>query len=705
VNLNQFRPGKSFPLGATPTADGVNFSLYCKNGTGVQLLLFDSAEDAMPSAVIDLDPKRHRTAHYWHIFLPELKTGQVYAYRVQGPADPQTGHRYDAEKVLLDPYAKCIAAANYQRAAAKRPGDNAASALKCVVTGTRNFDWQGDTPLNRPFSQTVIYELHVGGFTRHPSSGVAQEKRGTYAGVIEKIPHLLNLGITAVELLPVFQFDQQDAPVGLSNYWGYCPISFFAPHMGYSSRRDPLGCLDEFREMVKALHRAGIEVILDVVYNHTAEGPEDGPTLCYRGIDNATYYMTDAYDKSRSANYTGCGNTLNANHSIVRRMILDSVYYWVSTMHVDGFRFDLASILSRDEAGRPLRNAPVLSDLESDPILAGTKLIAEAWDLELYQVGNFASGAWMEWNGVFRDDVRSFVRGDGGTIRQLANRMMGSPDLYGAAGRQTAEQSVNFICCHDGFTLNDLVSYDGKHNETNREENRDGSNNNRSWNCGVEGPSNDPVIEKLRNQQIKNMLAIVLLSTGTPMIMMGDEVRRTQRGNNNAYCQDNALSWLDWSSLEKHADLLRFVNHLVRFRANFERSRETETFSLADLLRQRQIQWHGVKPLQPDWSENSHSLAFSRMGFQGCEQHLILLNAYWEALEFELPSPLTGSAGWLRFVDTSFDSPFDVNEPTRAPLIESPRYTARPRSAVVLICRKPNHTPRSAEPQSALSVG
>ena len=417
-----------------------------------------------------------------------------------------------------------------------------------------------------------------------------------------------------MELLPVFQFDPQDAPSGLSNYWGYCPISFFAPHAGYSSRSDPLGCLDEFREMVKALHRAGIEVILDVVYNHTAEGPEDGPTLCYRGIDNATYYMTDANDKSRYANYTECGNTLNANHSIVRRMILDSVHYWVSTMHVDGFRFDLASILSRDEAGRPSRNTPILSDLESDPILAGTKLIAEAWDLELYQVGNFASGAWMEWNGVFRDDVRSFVRGDSGTVRHLASRLMGSPDLYGDTGQQTAEQSVNFVSCHDGFTLNDLVSYDRKHNEANQEENRDGSDNNRSWNCGVEGPIDDPAIERLRNRQVKNMLAIVLLSAGTPMIMMGDEVRRTQRGNNNGYCQDNALSWLDWSFLEKHADVLRFANHLVRFRMNFERSREAETFTLADLMRRRQIQWHGVKPLQPDWGENSHILAFTRMG-------------------------------------------------------------------------------------------
>ena len=687
MTANLPRPGKSSPLGATPTADGVNFSLYSKNATGVELLLFDTPEDTKPSATIEFDTKRNRTGHYWHILLPELRSGQLYAYRVHGPSDPPNGHRFNPQKVLLDPYAKCTTMANYQRNAAAGPGDNVAACLKGIVTGTRNYDWEGDVPLNRPFSQTIIYELHVGGFTRHPSSGVSEDKRGSYAGVIEKIPHLLNLGITAVELLPVFQFDPQDAPAGLSNYWGYCPISFFAPHAGYSSRRDRLGCLDEFRDMVKALHRAGIEVILDVVYNHTAEGPEDGPTLCFRGIDDSIYYMSRPGEKSRYANYTGCGNTLNTNHSVVRRLILDSIYYWTSTMHVDGFRFDLASILSRDEAGHPRANAPVLSDLESDPVLAGTKLIAEAWDLELYQLGNFAGGTWKEWNGNFRDDIRTFVRGDRGMAGRVANGVMGSPDLYGA-GAQTAEQSVNFVTCHDGFTLNDLVSFDQKHNEANREENRDGLDNNRSWNCGREGPTSDPLIEKLRYRQIKNLFALVLLSAGTPMILMGDEMRRTQLGNNNAYCQDNPLTWLDWSLLKQNADLVRFVKLLIRFRANFERPRESENFSAPQLMRERQVQWHGVKPFQPDWGNDSHSLAFTRMGFRDAEQHLIILNSYWEPLEFELPSSLSGSAGWCRFLDTSLDSPFDVNEPTRAPLHSGASYAVGPRSIVVLICRK-----------------
>ena len=392
--------------------------------------------------------------------------------------------------------------------------------------------------------------MHVRGFTRHPNSGVGEKTRGTYAGLIEKIPYLQQLGITAVELLPVFQFDAQDCPPGKINYWGYAPISFFAPHQAYSSRQDPLGPVDEFRDMVKALHRAGIEVILDVVFNHTAEGDQRGPTLCFRGIDNPTYYILEE-GGAWYANYTGCGNTLNANHPIVRRMIVDSLRYWVEHMHVDGFRFDLASILSRDANGHPLPNPPVLWDIESDPALAGTKLIAEAWDAAgLYQVGSFVGDAWREWNGRFRDDVRDFFRGEPGSLRRVADRMVGSPEIYGHKQRE-AEQSINFVTCHDGFTLNDLVSYNEKHNEANGEDNRDGANDNRSWNCGVEGPTDDPAVEKLRNRQVKNFLTITLMSLGTPMILMGDEVRRTQLGNNNAYCHDNELSWFDWTLLEQ----------------------------------------------------------------------------------------------------------------------------------------------------------
>jgi isoamylase len=674
--------GKSFPLGATPQQSGVNFSVFCQNGVAVELLLFDGVTDPGPTHIIPLDPQRNRTSYYWHIFVPDLAPGQIYGYRVGGPFDPREGHRYNRQKVLLDPYGKCVADGHYSRAAAAGTGDNAPNALKSVVTESRSYDWEGDTPLYRPFSQSVIYEMHVAGFTRHPSSGVAPEIRGTFAGVIEKIPHLLSLGITAVELLPVFQFDPQDAAPGLSNYWGYSPVSFFAPHSGYSSRRDPLGCLAEFKDMVKALHRAGIEVILDVVYNHTAEGPEEGPTICFRGFENAVYYMLKEDDRGSYANYSGCGNTLNTNHPIVRRMIHDSVHYWVSTMHVDGLRFDLASILSRDESGRPMANAPILSDLESDPVLAGTKLIAEAWDTEVYQVGSFAGGNWKEWNGVFRDHVRGFVKGDRSTTRSLASRMLGSPDLYEHHDR-AAEHSVNFVTCHDGFTLNDLVSYNGKHNEANLENNRDGSDNNLSWNCGAEGGVAATQVECLRNKQIKNLLAINFLAIGTPMILMGDEARRTQLGNNNAYCQDNAIGWFDWTLLERHKEILRFVQQLVRLRLGLATAQEQEYLSLTEFLRQAEIRWHGIRLDEPDWGDESHSLAVTLTSAKGERLIHFLFNTWWESLEFQLPAPL-GRNHWRRLVDTSLTPPLDIIEASHAPVVDACCYAAQSRSIVVL---------------------
>ena len=434
--------------------------------------------------------------------------------------------------------------------------------MKSVVTDPQAYDWEGDLPLKRPWSRTIIYEMHVRGFTAHPSSGLADSKRGTYAGLVQKIPYLQQLGITAVELLPVFQFDPQDAPQGRTNYWGYSPVSFFAPHQAYSSRQEPLGAVDEFRDMVKALHRAGIEVILDVVFNHTAEDGHDGPTQCFRGLDNATYYLLEE-DRSQYPNFTGTGNTLNANHPVVRRMIVDSLRYWVEEMHVDGFRFDLASILARDSSGAVMPNPPVLWDIESDPALAGTKMIAEAWDAAgLYQVGNFVGDSWKEWNDRFRDDIRDFFRGVNDSVGRAADRLLGSPSIYGRKEREL-EESINFVACHDGFTLNDVVSYDHKHNEENGEDNRDGSAENRSWNCGLEGPTDDPVIERLRNRQVKNFLTALMLSGGVPMFVMGDEVRRSQRGNNNPYCQDNETSWFDWNLLCKHADVLRFVRLLI----------------------------------------------------------------------------------------------------------------------------------------------
>ena len=681
----EVKPGRSYPLGASVCPDGVNFSIYSKSGETVDLLLFDDIGDACPARVIHLDPSRdHRTCHYWHAFVPGIGPGQVYAYRVSGPFDPPRGLRYDSSKVLLDPYGRSVAIPDgFDREAAARPGENAAVAMKSVVADLSTYDWEGDTPLRRAFGQTVIYEMHVRSFTRHESSGVTPEKRGTYAGLLEKIPYLKDLGITAVELLPVYQFDPQEAPPGLLNYWGYNPVSFFAPHAPYSSCRDPLGVLDEFRDMVKALHRAGIEVILDVVYNHTAEGNEFGPTSCFKGLENEAYYILSK-DKQYYENYSGCGNTFNGNHAVVRRLILDSLRYWVQEMHVDGFRFDLASILSRDIKGHPLANPPILWDIETDPILGGTKLIAEAWDAAgLYQVGSFFGDHWKEWNGQFRDDVRAFVKGDAGQSGKLASRFLASPDLYGHM-EKGLEQSINFVTCHDGFTLNDLVSYNEKHNEANNEQNRDGSNDNQSWNCGVEGPVDDVAIEKLRTRQIKNFLAINLLALGVPMLLMGDEVRRTKQGNNNTYCHDNELNWFDWKLVDQNAEIYRFVKKLIQFRLSLPVYEEARSLSLTELLHQTEIRWHGMKLDQPDWSPASRCAAFSIEGERAWFH--VMFNAYWESRSFELP-PLDTEAGggWRRVVDTHLESPEDFREPDRAPCVQTASYAVHPRSVVLLV--------------------
>ena len=687
--------GKSFPLGAAVCPDGVNFSVFSKHGTAVDLLLFERVDESKPSRVIALDPRTNRTYHYWHSFVPGVKAGQLYAYRVRGPCAPERGRRLDPEKVLLDPYGKCVARPlGYSRQAACHRGDNTAVAIKSVVADPGTYDWEGDSPPRRPFAKTVLYEMHVGGFTRHPSSGIAAARRGTYAGLAEKAPYLKDLGVSAVELLPIFAFDEQDGPAGLGNYWGYAPLSFFAPHDGYSSRRDPLGALDEFRDMVKALHRAGIEVLLDVVYNHTTEGNETGPTLCFRGLANDTYYILGE-DRASYSNYSGCGNTLNANESVCRRLILDSLRYWVSEMHVDGFRFDLASILSRGPLGRPLENPPILWDIESDPVLANVKLIAEAWDAAgLYQVGRFVGDSWKEWNGRFRDDVRAFLKGDAGVVRPVAYRLIGSPDLYEHKERGP-EESINFITCHDGLTLNDLVSYNRKHNEENGEDNRDGTDDNLSWNCGAEGPTQDAAVERLRNRQVKNFLALTLLAVGTPMLLMGDEMRRTQRGNNNAYCQNNETSWLDWKLLVRHADIHRFAKQLISLRLNGIGPIDGSDMTLNELLRRQKVQWHGVRLGAPDWSDDSHSLAATVRLLGDREVLHIMVNAYWEALRFEIP--VVGEAGepWRRCVDTFLDSPDDICDWDKSPIVSGATYPVQPRSVVLLVARAPGVTERS----------
>ena len=679
--------GDPFPLGATLTKDGVNFCVYSKHCTKMQLLLFDQASDGSPSQVLTLHRRHNRTFHYWHIFVPGLTAGQHYAFRADGPFSEIDGLCFNADAILLDPYGKAVAVPETYRR--QPPCDSSAAikgAMKSVVADLSAYDWGDDRPLRRPFSETIIYEMHVRGFTQHASSLVSDQHRGTYQGVVEKIPYLQQLGVTAVELLPVFQFDAQDAPGKLNNYWGYNPVSFFSPHAAYASSHCPLKALDDFRDMVKALHLAGIEVILDVVYNHTAEGGSGGPTFCFKGFQNDAYYILtrDAAGQNEKtyANYSGCGNTLNANHAIVRRLILDSLRYWVQEMHVDGFRFDLASILSRDINGEPQTNPPILWDIETDPVLSGTKLIAEAWDAAgLYQVGDFFGERWKEWNGRFRDDVRSFVKGDQGFAGCLAQRFLASPDIFGHRNREP-EQSVNFITSHDGFTLNDLVSYNEKHNLANGEGNRDGHNENLSWNCGVEGPTNDAKIESLRLQQIRNLITINLLSFGVPMLVMGDEVRRTQHGNNNAYCQDSELSWLDWDLMKENSGLFRFVQKLIQFRRDLP-SRNNPHLTLPEILAPAPIKWHGVDLGKPDWSEHSHCVALTIESEQTW-YHLIF-NAYWKPVEFQIPDVPNDFNQWHRIIDTSFDAPDDI----RLEGVEFAKssYLAKSRSTILLTAK------------------
>jgi isoamylase len=680
--------GCAYPLGATVQEDGVNFSLFSRDAVGVQLLFFDRTGDRYPSQVFELDPSVNKTFYYWHIFVKGARHGQLYGYRVDGPYQPERGHRFNKLKLLLDPYAKVVACEpHWSRVEAYGFGDNIASAMKNMAVDTSKYDWEGDEPLGRPMDESIIYEMHVRGFTRHLSSGV--DHPGTYAGVVEKIPYLLDLGVTAVELLPVQQFDPQDigVPYGpggqrLTNYWGYAPAAFFAPHDCYCVSPDPIDRLREFRDMVKALHRAGIEVILDVVFNHTAEGDEAGPTISFKGLENVAYYMLQP-DRRLYFNFSGTGNTINSNHSIVRRLILDCLHYWVQEMHVDGFRFDLASVMSRDEFGEPMMNPPIVWSIESDPILAGTKIIAEAWDAGgLYQVGEFTGERWAEWNGRYRDEIRRFVKGDAGLVRDVACRIIGSTDLV-PEEEQSTYQSISFISCHDGFTLNDLVSYSQKHNLANGENNRDGLDANYSWNCGVEGPTTNPKIERLRERQIKNFVTILLASQGTPMLLAGDEGRRTQHGNNNAYCQDNEISWFDWALLERYPEIYRFFREFVRLRKahpTLHRKRVFECVQEDDPL----VTWHGLVPRQPDWGDDSRSLAFTLTGIDGDAHFHVILNAYWESLSFELPAP-PNRGTWLRVVDTTLPSPQDIASPGQEVPVSTALYNVGARSAVVLM--------------------
>ncbi len=685
-------PGTRYPAGATVRRDGVNFSVFSRYATGAELLLYERADCLEPFQVIRLDPEVNHTFFLWHVFVEGLKPGVHYTWRIDGPDDTRlSGLRYDPEKELLDPWAGAITDHLWNRRRAMSGGEGKTPSMRAVVFDSA-YDWEGDRPLPNPGEQTLIYEMHVGGFTRHPSSGTAHP--GTFAGLIEKLPYLRELGVTHVELLPVMAYDEQDVPEavaarGLKNYWGYSTHSFYCPHPGYCVSPDAGTHVREFRDMVKALHRAGIGVILDVVFNHTAEGGATGPTINFKGFGNETFYHLDPNDRRIYLDYTGCGNTVNCNHPLVTRFILSCLEDWVRDMHVDGFRFDLASVMARGEDGSPMQHPHLPWDIEFSEVLADTIIIAEAWDAAgLYQVGSFPGFRWAEWNGRYRDVIRRFVRGERGLVGPVATCVGGSSDLYESQNRLPAN-SINFITCHDGFTLHDLVSYNEKHNEANGEDNRDGTWDNLSWNCGVEGDTDEPAILSLRGRQARNFMAILLLSQGIPMVLGGDEFLRTQRGNNNGYCQDNELSWFDWERAGKNRDMVRFVKEMIAFRKRHPclmRDRFL-TGKRKNGRRLPDVAWHGVKLNEPLWGDSgAQVLAFTLGGRSDEEEDLHVIFNMSESL-YDMPLPEVPGRIWHRAVDTWEPPPDDILEPSLQPVVKASTYSARPRSVIVFESR------------------
>ncbi|MFZ0954696.1 MAG: glycogen debranching protein GlgX [Candidatus Sulfotelmatobacter sp.] len=693
----EVQTGNPSPWGAHRVRDGVNFVLFSRNATRVRLELYHNPDDRSPTRIIDLDPASHRTGDVWHVWVRGIPEGQLYGYRIEGPYQPEQGHRFNPHKLLLDPFARAIArikdwdfssARGYDSSSALADlsistVDDAATTPKCIVTRD-TFDWEMDSPPKHAASDTVIYETHVRGFTIHPSSGVAHP--GTFRSLTDKIPYLKDLGVTAVELMPITEFNENEIlrldPITsekLRNYWGYNPVAFFAPKQSYSVGAAPWQQTLEFREMVKALHRAGIEVILDIVLNHTAEGDELGPTICLRGVENSIFYMLQENGRRYYKDFTGAGNTLNANHPIVRQFVMAVLRYWVMHMHVDGFRFDLASVLGRDEGGNILRNAPLLDVIAEDPILRDVKLIAEAWDTGgAYQVGSFSTKRWMEWNGRFRDDVRRFWIGDAGMMGLFASRISGSSDLYQGSGKGPGS-SLNFVTSHDGFTLNDLVSYKQKHNNENGEHGRDGSDANYSDNCGVEGPSGDPTVEGMRSRLIKTFLLTLFISRGVPMLLGGDEFRRTQRGNNNAYCQDNDVSWFDWSLAEKHKEIQRFTRGMIAFRRAHPVLRREVFYTDAD------IKWFAPDGGIPHWTDERQK-SFACLILGQTEPDLFLMfNADARSVDFSIP-PLPARKIWRLAVDTSRSAPDDLFEAGREPSMQGQiSFRVEPRSSAILL--------------------
>jgi len=690
--------GNPLPLGAALKRGGINLAVFSRNADSVSLVLFKQSNPKQ-IAEFPLDPRYHRTGDIWHILIKGLDANIEYGYRMdKHPNNEKQIHRFDPSCVLIDPYAKAISGGEVWGKISNENIDPIYYRHQRSLVINDDFDWGFDQPLKIPTSDTIIYELHVRGFTRHKSSNIKYP--GTYAGLIEKIPYLKELGITAVELLPINEFSEIDTNrvnprtgERLLNYWGYHSLGFFAPKASYASCPENGNQVREFKTMVKAFHENGIEVILDMVFNHTAEGDHNGPTLSFRGLDNSIYYLIDPHS-GEYYNYSGCGNTLNCNHPVVRDLILECLRYWVMEMHVDGFRFDLASILGRGRDGSVLANPPLLERIAADPILSSAKLIAEAWDAAgLYQVGSFPSwGRWAEWNAKFRDHVRKFIKGDPGVVSELADCIMGSSNLYAHSGR-TSYHSINFVTCHDGFTLADIVSYNEKHNEENGEDNRDGANDNNSWNCGVEGPAGDnpdaDKINKLRQRQIRNFAALLLLSRGVPMILAGDESGRTQRGNNNAYCQDNEISWMDWDLAKKNKDLFRFFKLLIEFRKNHPALR-FESLTTPEEILEYGVKWHGIMPDKPDWSYESRSFALqitenAASNPSESTEIYIAANAYWKPLIYFLPKLPKGKK-WFRVVDTMRFSPYEICENnTESILKKQNRYKIGSRSVVVLI--------------------
>lgn len=688
----KLRAGRPYPFGATVIGNAVNFSIYSRYATACTLVLFRNHESE-PFVEIPFN-KAFRMGNVFSMMVFDLDFENIeYGYRMDGPYNPQEGHRFNKEKILMDPYAKLIAGRDIWGV---QPDWNSKYQYRARIVYD-DFDWEDDLPLETPVGDLVIYEMHVRNFTCDPSSKVKYP--GTFAGIMEKIPYLKGLGVNCIELMPIHEFDEfensKPSPVDghmLYNVWGYSNVGFFAPKAAYASTGRFGMQVDELKNLIKQLHANGIEVILDVVFNHTAEGNENGPYISYRGIDNKTYYMLtpDGY----YFNFSGCGNTLNCNNPNVRDMIVESLRYWVTDYHVDGFRFDLAAILGRDQNGCPMSNPPLLESLAHDPILGKTKLIAEAWDAGgLYQVGSFPSwGRWAEWNGKYRDSIRRFLKGDEHVLADVKERIAGSPDLYASQNRGV-KASVNFITAHDGFTLMDLVSYNNKHNEANGENNRDGEEHNNSWNCGWEGECNDEGVNTLRHKQIKNAISMLMVSQGIPMILSGDEMGNTQFGNNNAYCQDNKIGWLNWDNLEKNVDLYNYFQKIIAFRKQHKVLRHEYHLGYCDYKNTGypDISWHGVKAWIPDATYNNLTIAFM---LNGCYAETdgvpddfvyVAMNMHWEMHGFELPQLPEGKF-WHIFANTDVAAPFDIVEPGAEILMDNQHEVlVGARSVVILV--------------------